>query len=581
MDSEKRTTQAEQREKGREAILKDRTMELPRTQWAVQLTGPDQLRLNKEKAVFRPGPTQLVARVEAVGLCFSDLKLLKQFAGHARKSEVVGGIGAEVLAENPSYVPGDKATVPGHEVVARIVAVGKEVRHHRLGERVMVQADWRFLKTAQSNGSFGYDFEGGLQEYVLLDERIVIEPGTGERYLLAVGEKCGASALALVEPWACVEHSYVSRERRAIKAGGELLVVVEEGCEVRGLKGSLGAEGKPTSVTVVGGKGSRTRECGELGANVLEAGEVAGLAERGFDDIVYFGAQAERVEELGEKLAVGGVFNMVQCGGRFGRGVSIDVGRVHYGGTRWCGTTGGDASESYRGIPENGETRDGERMLVVGAGGPMGQMHVVRCLCSGARGVTLVASDVDTPRLEGLGAKVRGLAERQRVKLTLANAKETSWGEEFTYIVLMAPIAGLVTQAVGQSREGGRINIFAGIPAGTRATLDLDGYVAKRLWMFGTSGSTIGDMKLVLAKVESGELDTNYSVGAVSGMTGAIDGIRATENRTVGGKIIVYPGLHEMGLVRMEELGGRYPSVGAKLREGTWTKEAEEEMMKK
>jgi len=102
-------------------------MTIPQTQYAVQLVGPDELVLNESKEVFDPGPFQILARVEAVGLCFSDLKLLKQFAGHVRKCELVSGIEREVLAEIPSYVPGNAPTVPGHETVVRIAAVGEGV----------------------------------------------------------------------------------------------------------------------------------------------------------------------------------------------------------------------------------------------------------------------------------------------------------------------------------------------------------------------------------------------------------------------------------------------------------------------
>ncbi|MHC4310047.1 MAG: alcohol dehydrogenase catalytic domain-containing protein, partial [Planctomycetota bacterium] len=89
--------------------------DLPETQYAVQLVGPDELVLNKSKDVFRPGTHQILCRVEVVGLCFSDLKLLKQFSSHVRKSELVAGIDTEILKEIPSYVPGQKPTVPGHE----------------------------------------------------------------------------------------------------------------------------------------------------------------------------------------------------------------------------------------------------------------------------------------------------------------------------------------------------------------------------------------------------------------------------------------------------------------------------------
>jgi NADPH:quinone reductase-like Zn-dependent oxidoreductase len=117
---------------------------------------------------------------------------------------VLSGLDPAVLAEIPSYVPGDLPTVPGHEVCGRIVAVGTGVKRHRVGERVLVQTDYRHLPTATSNASFGYSFEGGLQEYVLMDERVIIEPGTDERFLIPVAE---APRFA----WPCSNHGL--RER--------------------------------------------------------------------------------------------------------------------------------------------------------------------------------------------------------------------------------------------------------------------------------------------------------------------------------------------------------------------------------
>ena len=52
---------------------------IPLTQAAIQLVAADELKLNTEKPVYQPGPYQVIARIEAVGLCFSDLKLMKQF----------------------------------------------------------------------------------------------------------------------------------------------------------------------------------------------------------------------------------------------------------------------------------------------------------------------------------------------------------------------------------------------------------------------------------------------------------------------------------------------------------------------
>lgn len=553
---------------------------IPSTQYAVQLVGPDALTLNTNKPVFRPGPTQMLLKMEAVGLCFSDLKLLKQFSRHVRKGPVVRGIAPEVLREIPGYVPGEAPTVPGHEAVGRIVAVGEKVVRHRLGERVLVQADWRELRTADSNGAFGYNFEGALQEYVLLDERVVIDPASGERYLLPVGEECGASAIALVEPWGCVEDSYVARERQGPRVGGAMLVVAEAGHAVRGLAEAVAAGGGPASITAWCAEESQRASLRESGPAVSFVESIEALPNEAFDDIVYFGVNPAVVEALNDKLAQRGLFNVVAGGKTFSRPVSLDVGRVHYGQTRWCGTTGDSAAESYRYIPRTGEIRDGERMLIVGAAGPMGQMHVIRNICAGKRNITLTATDFDSARLASLRRKVASLAEQRGVELRLVHPKETPLRDRFTYVALMAPVPALVTQAVADSDEGGIINIFAGIPAGTRAEIDLNAYLARRLWMFGTSGSTIEDMRLVLEKVESGQLDTNFSVDAVSGLAGAIDGIRAVENRSIPGKILVYPALRDLPLTPLEKLAETHPSVAARLENDRWTLAAERELLR-
>lgn len=534
---------------------------IPDTQYAVQLIGPDELTLNTAKPVHQPGPHQILMRTECVGLCFSDLKLLKQFSKHVRKGPVIKGIDPAVLDALPSYVPGEKPTVPGHEAIAEIIAIGEGVTQHEVGERVLVQADWRELRTAESNGAFGYDFEGALGEYILLDERVVIEPSTAQRYLLPVGGEQSSSALALVEPWACVEDSYVTPERQSVLPGGKLLVVVAEGYSPAGLD-----------------KAQSAGPAGEI--TQAEPGQVADLPDEAFDDIITFGVDRATVEALCDKLAPQGIFNIVQCGRTFGEPVAIDVGRVHYGMCRWIGTTGCDAGESYATIPPDGELHDGDKVLIVGAGGPMGQMHVIRVLTAGRKDLYVVGTDFDSPRLASLESKARPVAEANGCGLCLVNPQEEDLDGAWTYTALMAPIPALVAQAIADSDEGGRINIFAGIPAGTRHELDLDTYIARKQWMFGTSGSTIRDMQLVLEKVESGQMDTNVSVDAISGMAGAIDGIRAVENRTMAGKILVYPQLHETPLIPLAELGEHYPSVAEKLTGGVWTRQAEQELLK-
>lgn len=534
---------------------------LPATQYAVQLIGPGELTLNASKPVPTPGPHEILAKVEAVGLCFSDLKLLKQFDKHPRKTEIVGGVGPDILQAMQSYRPGGLPTVPGHEVVCRIVAVGDQVKHHQVGQRCLVQADYRQLPTAaSSNAAFGYNLEGGLQEYTLFDERVVIAPD-GDRFLIPAGEDKSASAVALVEPWGCVEASYATGERNTIKAGGKCLVVVAEGRQAQGVSESFSPDGPPAEVRNV------------------SPGEVAALPAESFDDIVYFGSDKATLDVLNDKLAPRGILNVVLGGRKIGQLVSVGVGRLHYGMTRWVGTTGNDASESYKRIPANGEVRARDKILVVGAGGPMGEMHVIRNICSGLPGLRIVGTDLDDRRIAGLGRKAGPMAQANGVDLRLVNPQREPLDEKFTYFALMAPVGALIADAIQKAGEGAIINIFAGIPAPTKHDLDIDAYVEKRAFMFGTSGSTIEDMRIVLRKVESDQLDTNASVDAISGMAGATAGIAAVENRIMAGKIIVYPMLHDLGLIPLAELPQRFPSVAEKLDHGKWTREAERELL--
>jgi len=550
---------------------------IPTTQHAVQLVGPDKLEINNQKEVFQPGPYGILAKVEAVGLCFSDLKLLKQFHDHPRKSEIVGGLTSDVLEGIASYVPGGKPTVPGHEVTCRIVAIGDKVEHHTVGERCLVQTDYRDLPTAGSNAAFGYNFEGALQEYVLLDERVSIDK-SGERFLIPVPEDLSASAIALVEPWACVEDSYVNEERQHVLAGGKLLVVADAGHAIEGLH-DVTAEHKPASLTLIC-EDNQKGSLDELGLSVQYVDGLEALPNEGFDDIIYYGADKATIETLNDKLASRAIINIVTGGKKIGTPASVGVGRVHYGMTRWIGTFGNSAVDGYANIPASGELRAGDKVVVIGAGGPMGQMHVIRTVCAGLPDLSVVSIDFDDARLASLEHKARPMAKANNVELRMVNPKHEPIDEKFSYIALMAPIGALVAQAVLDSTPGCLINIFAGIPAPVKQEIDLDAYIANRCYMFGTSGSVIRDMKIVLEKVEKRQLDTNTSIDAISGMAGATAGLAAVENRTLAGKIVVYPTLHDVGLIPLAELGDQFPTVAAKLDNGSWTIEAEHELLR-
>nr|WP_304650909.1 alcohol dehydrogenase catalytic domain-containing protein [Tessaracoccus sp. OS52] len=527
--------------------------EIPATQHAIQFTGVDQIVHNTAKAVDPVGPTQMLLQVEACGICFSDTKLLHAFDSHPRKAEVVSGIDLDALAEIPGYRPGSQPTVPGHEPVGRIVAVGDQVTRYSVGDRVLVQADWKHLRTPKSNGAFGYNFEGALQEYVVIDERCVISP-SGEEFLIHVTDGPSAAAVGLIEPWATVEGSYAWSERNHLADDGRLLVVTENGGA--GVE-ALTADHQPGETSTVA------------------PAEVATLEGQTFDDIIYFGADADVIEALTPLLGTRATFCVVLGGQRIQRKVKLDIGRVHYDFIRFVGTVGDDPAEAYAWVPATGEVRDGDRVAIIGAAGPMGQMHTIRAVTSGIGIASVDATDLSDDRLSHLATLVQPVADEKGIPITFINTGNTELQPGYTHISCMVPVPALVSQAVDLAADGAILNAFAGIPAGTLGDFDLQGIIERRIFMLGTSGSDVSDMRTVLDKIEKGVIDTHISLDAVTGMAGFTDAIESVMNRTSGGKIMVYPMLHDLGLTRLVDMPEKLPHVAAKLNDGVWTKEAE------
>jgi threonine dehydrogenase-like Zn-dependent dehydrogenase len=226
-------------------------------------------------------------------------------------------------------------------------------------------------------------------------------------------------------------------------------------------------------------------------------------------------------------------------------------------------------------IPATAEIRPNDKINVIGAAGPMGTMHVLRDLCQGVPNVAVFGGDLSEERLATLEKLAAPLAKKNKLSFRPYNPAKEKLAERFDYIVLMVPVPALLVQAVAAAAPRAIVNIFAGIPGTVSAELDLDAYIAKQLYFIGTSGSTLEDMKLVLAKVVARQLDTNLSVAAIAGLDGAIEGIRAVEKNLVPGKILVYPCCRALKLTPLSELGGKLPLAG-----GVWNKQAEDALVK-
>ncbi len=569
-----------------DAILKayrEATLPIPETMLAWPLYGAGMENLGENDAPVRwktpaNGPDELLARVDACGLCFSDVKILRQGPNHPR-------LQGRDMKKDP--------VVMGHEVCLTIVRVGENLRdRYRPGQRFIVQAD---IWYEGRNLAYGYKIQGGLAQYGVIGKEILA--GDDGCYLIPIREETGYAQAALVEPWACVIAAYELNYRRAPKKGGKALIVGAPGDPAIRLSVGFDPSSHPDRVFLVGYDGCADGEaCGaETVVRDRPADDAWAEACRewtggeGFDDIIVSRSlSGTAISSLGLALANGGILCLVGEGSPEGS-VQMDVGRVHYDGILWIGTDGWDIGPAYA----HGVRRDlqpGGTAWFVGAGGPMGRMHVQRAIEKNEGPSVIVATDVSDLRLRDLEESYRHRAEEAGRRLICINPtardaaetdrllREASGGRGFDDIVLLAPIPALVTDSMRFLGEGGVLNIFAGVGRGTMADVDPAVLTDRRMGrIIGSTASSIDDMRLMLKQTESGELSTNRSVAAVGGIRQAKEGLQALMDNVYPGKVVIYPQIEDFPLTALPDLKDVLPEVYARLERGrVWTNEAEE-----
>lgn len=525
---------------------------------------------------------QLLVRIDAVGLCFSDIKLITQGNSHPR-------ISGRDLQKEP--------VIPGHEATMTVVRVGRELAdQYKVGERYLVQADVFYQGKSMA---FGYVLPGALQQYTTIGPEIL--QGDEGSYLLPLGQEDGYAEVALAEPWACVVASYRITRRETLLPGGiALFVITNDAQGPYALDGAFSPQGRPRQVVVSGPEGpSRQRlleELGELAVIVNSAQSFEELSQAltapgGFDDIIFLGTPSpEVVEDAVGVLAVRGVM-AVLADRAMKRDVLIDIGRIHYDGHIYTGGQTNSVAEAYR-QKRTADLRHGGNTWIVGAGGPMGQMHTQMAAEDPDGPSVIVVTENSLPRLEqleirfGPPADQRGATlaayspSRQDPEGLAEKIRDATGGAVFDDIVIMAPSAALVEESAGWLGDDGLLNIFAGVPRGTMARLDLSKvYMAGQRWI-GSSGSSLADLGYTLEKIQTRALRTESTVAAIAGLNAAKEGLQAVQDGSFPGKIVVWPQLPSLPLIPLPELAKHLPKVAAKLSpEGYWTKEAEDELL--
>jgi NAD(P)-dependent dehydrogenase (short-subunit alcohol dehydrogenase family)/threonine dehydrogenase-like Zn-dependent dehydrogenase len=517
------------------------------------------------------GAGELLARVDACGLCFSDIKVLKLGHRHPRIS------GRDLQAE---------PVVLGHEVAMTIVAVGADrAGDYSVGDRFVIQAEIHYKGEGLA---FGYALHGGLEQYAILGPPVL--DGDDGCYLIRIDEKIGYSEAALAEPWACVECAFRVEHRRELKAGGLTLVRASEGCREGFTLGALAdgpAPAKLVALDVPEALAAKLRAaCESWGA---EYAELSGRELPGdIDDLILLDPDADTVEAAGELLGEDGHLCLMTAT-PLDRNIEVDAGRIHYEGRRYVGAAGLDIGEAYT-SSRSVAPIPGGKMLIAGAAGPMGQMHVQRALEMPDGPSLVVATDLDTQRLDTVIARFGALAAANDRELVCLNPAELgeAYGERiaelapegFDDIIMLVPAAPVISMTAPLLGDGAMYQIFAGVAKGTMVTVDVSDVALRGIRYTGTSGSAIDDLRHTVELTRDRLLAPNRAVAAIGGMSAVWDGLKAVQDAALAGKVVIYPHIANLPLTKLEDLHEIEPQAAALLdASGAWTREAEDALL--
>jgi threonine dehydrogenase-like Zn-dependent dehydrogenase len=532
-------------------------------------------------AIPEPNDDQLLVRIDSVGVCFSDVKILKQGGEHPKLYH-------RNLAVDPTRL--------GHEVSLTIIRVGKNLTsQYRSGQRLAVQPD------IYQNGistAYGYTIPGGLVQYHCIGKE-VLETDTGA-CLLRVEDGMGYAESALLEPWGCVAAAYTQRRRLDPKPNGTMWIIGQPGdaTEFTFSKGldapaMLVLTDVPVSVkNLVSATQAKVIERNNLSVNDYEPLSRE-LTEKGFDDIILLNASsAGLVSQAARFIARRGMLNLVGRKPLDGL-VQVDFGRLHYDYIAFVGNNSTDIAASYGEARNRCELRAGGVAVFIGAGGPMGQMHVQRALELPDGPKFVIATEISDERLQTLKDMFAPLAEKHHRTILFFNPNTTKGsfhdfvmratnGQGADDIVVSVPVATLMEEGDSVMKSDGMLVLFAGVPNGTLGNVNLSNVYLSNAQYTGTSGLTIHDQASVMERRIAGTLSPGRSVAAIGGMETAADAIQSVMDSRYPGKVIIFPQIHNLPLTSLKELKERIPEVAARLGEDLmWTNEAEQALIEK
>lgn len=337
------------------------TEPIPSTMLAVRLSGTGFESLSIDRVpVPEPGPNQVLCRVDASGVCSSNLKLISQGSSHS----LINGWDASLYP-----------LTLGEEASLTILQVGEALAgEYTEGQRVAIQPAVdlppinhreRYNNHAEgmTKAAVGYTLGGMLAEYFLVPEEVI----EGRCLVPLPDDDLPYFAVSIAEPIACA-HKSQEQHVHLLKDGPVAsrvprLGLLEGGTTViigAGTIGRMHAElalrfGPRNLVVSAKGEGAVRKVTESLGAKARRQNvslhvvdpetlpeSVYRISKSGADDVIVAVGTREAQQEALSLLNRGGVVNLF---GGLPRGhhlLDLDSLDVHYRETRVVGSSGGD-----------------------------------------------------------------------------------------------------------------------------------------------------------------------------------------------------------------------------------------------
>ncbi|OGV67127.1 MAG: hypothetical protein A2283_18255 [Lentisphaerae bacterium RIFOXYA12_FULL_48_11] len=340
-------------------------IKVPATMQAVVLSGRGFENLAvKEVPVPEVGPGQILARVDAAGVCTSIIKLLAQGEDHT----YVNG-----------WDMGKWPVILGDEGSVTLVKIGKKLENkYHCGQRFAVQPAvnvgpilnrerFRDNAAGMHKCAVGYTLPGHLAQYMLIQEEVL----EGNCLLPLPDNKMPFFAVSMSEPVSCIM-SAQERNFHLVKDGpfaprrpvmgvlpGGVTVVIGAGAMGR-IHAELAMRAKPSAVIVCDVQKERLdktveavgRKAGEKGIKLIcvtsdklheTVRSVSG--GKGADDIILAVGIRPVQQDALTLLAEGGVANLFGGLPKGQHMLELDGLAVHYREIKVVGSSGGDPSD--------------------------------------------------------------------------------------------------------------------------------------------------------------------------------------------------------------------------------------------